>query len=106
MEPSEGDGKPLWKVLNGEAKAGRDYLIEHAGSLAVRKGKWKYIAPGHGKAYAKLTNTELGNAPHPQLYDLSNDPGETKNLANDFPEVLNALSDILNRERNKLPQLD
>ncbi len=48
-------------------------------------GNWKYIEPHEGPKRSDHTNTELGNDPHPQLYDLSNDPGETQNLAEKVP---------------------
>jgi hypothetical protein len=34
----------------------------------------------------KDTNTELGNLAEPQLYDLSKDPAETKNVASLHPD--------------------
>ena len=37
------------------------------------------------------TNSELGNDPSPQLYDLDDDPGETHNLAVDHPEIVERL---------------
>jgi arylsulfatase A-like enzyme len=49
-------------------------------------GHWKYIEPSNGPKMNKETNTELGNLPEPQLYNLSDDPGETKNLATAYPE--------------------
>jgi len=37
------------------------------------------------------TNTELGNDAVPQLYDLSKDPGERQNLAEQFPDRVKEL---------------
>lgn len=69
-------------ALTGQSARGRDYVIEHAGRLALREGNWKYIAPApQGVAVAKNTNTETANLREPQLYDLAADVGETKNLA-------------------------
>ncbi|MCL4641763.1 MAG: arylsulfatase [Pseudosphingobacterium sp.] len=95
------DSQALWDTFLGKDKEGRSHLIEHAGSLAVIKGKWKYIEPGNGRAYAKLTDTELGNAPHPQLYDLSKDMGEKNNVADTHPKIVKELAAILAAERNK-----
>lgn len=75
----------------GESKHGRDELVEHAGVLSLRQGAWKFIEPGRGPAINRNTNTELGNAPEPQLYDLASDPGETKNLAAGQPERAKAM---------------
>jgi len=95
------DSKPLWETLVGHDKKGRDYLIEHAGSLAVIKGNWKYIEPSSRPAYAKLTAIELGNAPQPQLYDLSKDMGEQHNVAAKYPNILEELAALLEKERAK-----
>ena len=43
------------------------------------------------------TNTELGNDPAPQLYDLEADPGETRNVAKEHPEVVEQLRKLNGR---------
>ena len=88
-------------VLLGNSIAGRDYVIESAGSLSVSDGEWKYIAPSNGPRYNKLTNIELGNDTLPQLYNLKDDIGETNNLYLDNPEKLEELKSILEAEKNK-----
>ncbi|HWV74375.1 MAG TPA: arylsulfatase [Pseudosphingobacterium sp.] len=92
------DSQALWDTFIGKDKRGRSHLIEHAGSLGVIKGNWKYIEPSNGRAYAKLTDTELGNAPQPQLYDLSKDIGEKNNVANTNPNVVKELAAILAKD--------
>ncbi|GAA4792121.1 sulfatase-like hydrolase/transferase [Olivibacter ginsenosidimutans] len=92
------DSKPLWEVLLGKSVNGRSYLIEHAGSLGIIKGHWKYIEASNKPAYAKLTDTELGNAKEEQLYDLSKDLGEQHNVAKEHPEVVKDLAAILVKE--------
>lgn len=76
-----GDGQNILPALLGKTRTGRTDVVEHAGALALRSGQWKYISPGKGAKVSKNTNTELGNDPSPQLYNLTNDPGETRNLA-------------------------
>ncbi|SFP71688.1 sulfatase family protein [Parafilimonas terrae] len=95
------DSKDVLNALLGKDKKGRNYLIEQAGALAVIKDNWKYIAPNNLRPYAELTATELGNAPVPQLYDLSNDIGETNNAANQYPEKVKELEGLLQQERSK-----
>ena len=75
----------------GDSDTGRDHVVEHAGRLAIRAGDWKYIEPRQGPKRSANTNTELGNDPNPQLYDLSRDPGETQNLAAQHPGRVNAM---------------
>lgn len=101
VRPKEArDSKAMSKVLLGTADEGREYVIQHAGALAIRKGDWKYIAPSSGRAYNKLTDIELGNLPEDQLYNLSEDPGETRNLANQYPEIVRELKFLLEKEKN------
>lgn len=75
-------------ALLGETKTGRAELVEHAGSLALSDVQWKFIAPSKGAAFNRTTNTDLGNLPTPQLYDLTADPRETKNVAATHPDLV------------------
>lgn len=93
------DSEPIWEAFLGKDTHGREYLIEHAGSLGVIKGNWKYIEPSQAPAYAKSTDTELGNSALAQLYDLSKDIGEKDNLATKHPNKVKELADILAKER-------
>ncbi len=55
---------------------------------AVRAGKWKYrSATNDNNAKYEMVEIELGEF----LYDLEQDPGETTNLADEYPEVFNVL---------------
>ena len=58
-------------------------------ALAVRSGPWKLIEITSGK----------GGARH-QLYDLVTDPGETKNIAAEQPDVVRKLAAALARVRD------
>lgn len=89
------DSQNVLPALLGESPTGRDHLIEHGGSLAVRKGKWKLIPPSKGPKVSKNTNTETGNDPQVQLYDLATDPGEKTNVADQHPEVVKELQAML-----------
>ena len=70
----------------------RTELVEEAGALSLRSGPWKYIEPNKKQKINADTNTELGNDSVPQLYNLSTDPGETKNLADDQPARVQAMA--------------
>jgi arylsulfatase A-like enzyme len=93
------DSKNVLPALLGESKAGRSVLVEQGGSLSLRHGTWKYIAPGKGPRINTNTNTELGNDPGPQLYDLAADPGEQKNLATAHPDKVKELAAMLDALR-------
>jgi arylsulfatase A-like enzyme len=86
------DSQDITAALLGESPTGRDHVILHAKGLALREGKWKFIPAGKGQATDKNTATETGVAPQGRLYDLSQDPGETINLAAKNPEVMKRLS--------------
>jgi arylsulfatase A-like enzyme len=103
-DPRAPDSQNVLPALLGTSKMGRTTLIEQAGSLAVRQGQWKYIAPSQGPRVNQNTNTETGNDPQPQLYDLSKDPGERKNLAADLPDKVRELAALLEEIRRPPPK--
>ena len=89
------DSENVLPALLGTSKIARTVLVEQAGSLSLRQGNWKYIAPGQGQKIQPNTNTELGNDPQPQLYDLAADEGERNNLAAKHPEKVRELAAML-----------
>jgi arylsulfatase A-like enzyme len=93
------DSQNVLPALLGSARKGRDWIVEQAGALSIIKGRWKYIEPRQGQAVSRETNTELGNDPGPQLFDLSTDLGERRNLAATHPKQLRELEGLLARIR-------
>jgi len=87
-------------ALLAKSPAGRDHLVEHAGTLSLIKGDWKYIEPSRGAKFNANTNTELGNDPQAQLYNLKDDLGEKQNLAAKRPEIVKAMAAMLARIRS------
>lgn len=98
------DSENQLDALLGRDPAGRSVIVEHAGTLSVVQGNWKYIEPSNGQAYNKLTNTELGNNPQPQLYNLTSDVGEKTNVADRFPERVQQMRQQLQQIRQKQTQ--
>jgi len=88
-------------TLLGKSETGRDYIIEHAGQLSIRKGDWKLIQPAQGPAVTANTNSETGNAQVTQLYDLKSSPWESENVASKHPDVVKELEAIIAAERAK-----
>ena len=95
------DSQEHLDVLLGQSTEGRKYVIEAGGSLSIMDGNWKYIRPSNGEAYNKLTNTEMGNDPKEQLYNLKEDIGEQHNVASEHPEKVAELKQILEQEMEK-----
>jgi arylsulfatase A-like enzyme len=95
------DSMDVLPALLGEAKQGRDSLVEQGPGQAIRKGNWKYIPP-RGAGTGKKANKNAGNAPAGEaaageLYDLSTDLGETKNIAAENPEKARELAALLRK---------
>jgi arylsulfatase A-like enzyme len=95
------DSFNILDALLGKSGQGRDHLVEQAGALSLISGQWKYIEPNHGPRINRETNTELGNDPNPQLYNLSEDIGEKRNVAGQFPAKVQELADELKRIRER-----
>lgn len=118
------DSVNVLPALLGEPEAPlRDHLVllpRQATHVSIRKGKWMYIPkqgaggfkgkPGsHGAggpmcaAFVGSENSDFDskgkykkNAPHGQLYDMEADLSQTTNLYNEYPEVVQELSALLN----------
>ena len=85
--------------LLGDSKSGRSHLVEQARVLSFRQGGWKYIEPNRGPARSANTNTETGNAPEGQLFNLAEDLAERKNLIGEMPEKARELAAELSKIR-------
>lgn len=88
------DSKNILDALIGKSKKGRQNMIQESFTMAIRSGDWKYIAPVTKRTPDWLVNKtiETGLQNTPQLYNLKDDPKETNNLAEKFPEKVRLLS--------------
>jgi uncharacterized sulfatase len=76
QSPKHIDGISYLPALLGKPQEEHKYLFWRSGKrIAVRSGKWKYVTYGKGD----------------ELYDLSTDIGEEKNIAKDHAEVVKKL---------------
>jgi len=96
------DSNNVLPALLGDSTKGRTLLVEHADSLSLRDGNWKLIEPNDGPRIDDFTKTELGNDPQVQLYNLADDPGESRNLASKEPARVKDMQEALRRIREGL----
>jgi len=92
------------ETLLGRSDKGREWLIEQSssGRLSIIKGDWKYIEPGPGAKIQVNTNTETGNDPLPQLYNLKTDLVEKNNVAPHNKSKITELKDLLQKIRENV----
>jgi arylsulfatase A-like enzyme len=71
-------------------------------ALAIRRGKWKYLdhRGSGGNRYTKpilkpFVITDSAPEAPGQLYNLEKDPGETKNIYYEHPEIVKELKSLL-----------
>ncbi|MEM9018827.1 MAG: arylsulfatase, partial [Verrucomicrobiota bacterium] len=98
-----GSGKDSFSFLSslkGESRDPRPPLVVAGGRkvTSIRSGNWKYLngrgSGGFSERYAKKSAKE---GPPVQLFDLSEDIGETTNLEAEYPEVVERLDAELER---------
>jgi arylsulfatase A-like enzyme len=92
-------------LLLGKSKTNRPFVVEQSvnSTLSLIVNQWKYIEPSKGPEINRGTQTELGNRPYPQLYDVVSDIGEKTNLAEKFPEKLLEMQEMLLKVRENKP---
>ena len=89
------DGKDIRPLLLGEegAKSPHEYYILAHGKGAARWGKWKYYPWPEGAGRRRQRNNPVDpDKPKVQLYNLEDDLGETTNVAEDHPEIVERLA--------------
>jgi arylsulfatase A-like enzyme len=94
--PDNIDGVSFLPTLLGQGEQNKhDYLYwefhEKGGRQALRKGNWKLVR------YNVLNNENTTT----ELYDLSVDIGEENNLADENPELVKELLDLMNNARTE-----
>jgi arylsulfatase A-like enzyme len=99
-EPDAPDSFNVLPALLGESKQGREYLVEHARTTALRRGSLKYIQPGPGARMSTYSGVETGNNADPQLYDLATDIGEKTDIAADRKAETDEMAKTLRKLQN------
>ncbi|WKN30645.1 arylsulfatase [Porifericola rhodea] len=89
--PADTDGISFFATLQGkEQQTKHEFLYwefpAYGGQLAIRMGEWKFI------------QNNLFEEPTLELYNLAEDPQETKNVADQHPELVKKAQAILKKE--------
>lgn len=97
-QSSAPDSDDRMEQLLGNSKEHRPWVSElpSAGPVTVRTNEWKYIPASNTIEYITFgpPNVETGAKPYDQLFDMTNDPNETTNVAEKYPEVLEMMKKI------------
>ncbi|MFZ9388535.1 MAG: sulfatase [Chitinophagaceae bacterium] len=108
------DGVSFKELLLGDPQSTpRDefaYYYDRNNLKAIRKGNWKLVFPARSQTYGPPAT--IGGDRYPgkygeiqvplALYNLSNDPGEDRDVKDQHPEIVNQLTEIADRYRKAL----
>ncbi|MCA9020151.1 MAG: sulfatase-like hydrolase/transferase, partial [Planctomycetaceae bacterium] len=99
------DSVNILPALLGETrdKPLRDYAIHHSlwGHFSVRQGPWKMVPKRGSGGFTRAREVKpAAGEPTGQLYNLKQDPSETRNVWNEHPDVVKRLSAILEKVQN------
>ena len=99
-ETAAEDSVSLLPLLKGGSQPVRETLIHHSGhgNFAIRDGKWTLVlCAGSGGWGAPPKVAKGEKLPPVQLYDMSADEGEQKNLQAEHPEIVKQLTEKLKK---------
>lgn len=109
------DGLDISEIINGNSTTlKRPYFYyQHKELRAVRMGKWKLHLPHQPNSkYMTYTKWQRHSAPKDRilfvkhmLYDLENDIGETTDVSDENPEIVNELVKLLNWAKEDIGDL-
>ena len=85
---------------SGYTKSVRPSLIHHSisGMFSIRRGQWKYVEGSGSGGWSK--DESVTKEWPAQLYNLANDPAETRNLLEAEPKIAAELKELLVRQRS------
>lgn len=102
-EGETSDSRQLSSAILGQSKEGREHLVTEGfgAKTLVRQGRWVYIPAYPGPPLFGGKNIESGNSTTQQLYDLSSDIGQRRNLADENPWRLAEMARLLEEIRQR-----
>lgn len=106
------DSMNFLDTMLGRSDQGRPHVVQQgagANNLGLRVGDWKlipnpqtpnWVDPKHN-ARNNPISTPMPTRNNNYLFNLADDPGETTNLADDYPEVVQELKELLDSIKNQ-----
>ena len=106
------DGKNIWPIISGEQREpvheAYFFYFHHNDLSAVRYQDWKLYFP-----HRHLRTVEIGSDSKKgieeftmldslRLYNLKNDPSETKDLSQEHPEIVSKIKALADKKREEL----
>lgn len=97
------DSQAMLSGWLNQTQTGRQFLIEESYTLSLRDANWKYIEPTSNTHpwVSQTKGIEDGLSDKAQLFDLSADAQEKNNVAEQFPQRINAMQQKLHQIRQK-----
>ncbi len=114
--PAKTDGVSFAPTLLGKDQPPREFLYRefpaYGGQQSLRLGDWKgvrqkLLSQGPGKGKGKKANNASANARNKspnlriELYNLKSDPGETTDVADEHPEVVEKIKRVLREQHTR-----
>jgi arylsulfatase A len=104
-ELKDNEGEDSYNLLPAILDAGykktiREATVHHSvfGNFSIRRGDWKLlISPGSGGWSSPKPGNEEKGLPPVQLYNMKDDPGETTNLQDKYPDSVKELTALLKK---------
>jgi arylsulfatase A len=95
------DSLSFWATLRDGGPSPRDHLVSHSinGSFAIRRGPWKLLLcpDSGGWSDPRPGSAAAAGLPPRQLYNLDQDLAEQHNLAEQRPDLVRELTELLER---------
>ena len=95
------DSVSMVPLFRRTGPSGRTTAIHHSisGKFAIRAGRWKLVlCPGSGGWTHSDADAARAGLPLVQLYDMQEDPGETRNLHAERPDKVKDLLAVLTKQ--------
>ncbi|MEJ6719548.1 MAG: sulfatase [Akkermansiaceae bacterium] len=106
------DGKDAWKVISGEqsepVQEAYFFWYKRNDLEAMRMGKWKMQFPHQYRIAPENPGNDGHSGKHDfgktglELYDSEADPGESKDVAADHPEIVAKMKALADKKRTEL----